>query len=388
MQTGNQGSKTFPANNNDKLGIIEVIASQNIRGLKSRNRLEDAFYFYDVTNGVVIEEAVIQAAKAQAFDKDAYDRKATDPVLYARYFNNWKSRQFPTTKRTNDIRKIIASKGTGVEEVAAEILDTLTQGENSDTFVLMRNCLMTSAVPNYRTHLGGVPKTMKGVLYALRDMYNHVRSDNDDLTADKYVSSVPDEDIRIAVTTKVLNLIDVTELANVFNLSKEELFGKLVVVDVDDIADSGMWYRAVVYDRKAMGHGRRMEEFSTEEIAKGLYTNYYYTVDDCVFYNPLFKACCIDCSVAAAAAKTDLVQAATEYTVTQTLNGATSSWTAAKVDANGTYYAQLTAPSGKAITAVTATVGATAVNGAYDATTGEVLIPFVTGNVAVTATVA
>lgn len=384
MQTGKQGSKTFPANNNDKLGIIEVIASQNIRGLKSRNRLEDAFYFYDVTNGVVIEEAVIQAAKAQAFDKDAYDRKATDPVLYARYFNNWKSRQFPTTKRTNDIRKIIASKGTGVEEVAAEILDTLTQGENSDTFVLMRNCLMTSAVPNYRTHLGGVPKTMKGVLYALRDMYNHVRSDNDDLTADKYVSSVPDEDIRIAVTTKVLNLIDVTELANVFNLSKEELFGKLVVVDVDDVAESGMWYRAIVYDRKAMGHGRRMEEFSTEEIAKGLYTNYYYTVDDCVFYNPLFKACCIDCSVAAAAAKTDLVQAATEYTVTQTLNGATSSWTAAKVDANGTYYAQLTAPSGKAITAVTATVGATAVNGAYDATTGEVLIPFVTGNVAVT----
>lgn len=388
MQTGNQGSKTFPANNNDKLGIIEVIASQNIRGLKSRNRLEDAFYFYDVTNGVVIEEAVIEAAKAQAFNKDAYDRAAKDPTLYARYFNNWNSRQFQTTKRTNDIRKIIASKGTGVEEVAAEILDTLTQGENSDTFVLMRNCLMTSAVPNYRAHLSGVPKTMKGVLYALRDMYNHVRCDNDDLTADKYVSSVPDEDIRIAVTTKVLNLIDVTELANVFNLSKEELFGKLVVVDVDDVADGGMWYRAVVYDRKAMGHGRRLEEFSTEEIAKGLYTNYYYTVDDSVFYNPLFKACYIDCSVAAAAAKTDIIQAATEQTVTQTLNGATSTWNAAKVDNNGTYYAQLTAPAGKVITAVSVTMGGSAVSGAYNATTGEVSVPFVTGTLVVTVTVA
>lgn len=389
MVTGQQGNKNFPASNNDKLGIVETIAAQNIRGLKSTNKLEDAFYFYDVGDGVVIEEAVIEMAKKQAFDKDAFDRKAKDPTLYARYFNNWVPGQYQVTKRTNDIRKVIATgKGSGVEQVAAEILDTLTQGEGAQMFIDMRKLLMTAAVPNYRTHLGGVPTTMKGVLYALRDMYNHVKCDNDDLTGEVYRSSVPDGDIRIAVTTKVLNLIDVTELANVFNLSKEELFGKLVVVDVDDVEEGGMWYKAVVYDRKAMGHGRRLEEFSTEEIAKGLYTNFYLTTDDCLFYNPLFKACYIDCSKAAAAAKADIVGAADEVTVTQTLNGATSTWTATKMDKYGTYYAVLTAPAGKAITAVNATVGGAAVNNVYNADTGEVTVPLAGGNVAVTVTVA
>ena len=92
--------------------------------------------------------------------------------------------------------------------------------------------------------------------------------------------------------------------------------------------------------------------------------------------------------MAAAAAKTDIVQAATEQTVTQTLNGATSTWTAAKVDNNGTYYAQLTAPAGKVITAVSVTMGGSAVSGAYNATTGEVSVPFVTGTLVVTVTVA
>lgn len=385
--TGALGSDKFPVNYNDKTGVIECLAAQNIRALKSTNRLDDAFYFYDVTNGTVIEEAVIEAAKGQAFDKDAFDRAAKDPVIHAKYFNNWESQQFQTTKRTNDIRKILANKGTGLEEVVTEILGSLTEGEGSYTFNRERTCLIESPVVNYRSKLGGVPKDMKGVLYALRDMYNHVRCDNSDLTGIVYQSSVPDADIRIAVTTKILNLIDVTELANVFNLSKEELFGKLVVVDVDDLAESGAWYRAVVYDHKAMGHGRRLEEFGEEPVKKGLYTNYYLTIDDCFFYNPLFKACYIDCADAAAAAKATIVGEATEVTVTQTLNGATSTWTATKIDKNGTFYAQYTAPGDKTITAVNANDGTPRGN-CYNTETGEVIVPFVAGNLTLTAVVA
>ena len=60
-----EGSDKFPVNINDVYGLIETIASQNIRALRSTNRIVDGFYDYDVENGKVIEEAVIAMAKAQ-----------------------------------------------------------------------------------------------------------------------------------------------------------------------------------------------------------------------------------------------------------------------------------------------------------------------------------
>ena len=52
------GSSDFPVNVNDVYSLIETICVQNIRGVKSSNRIEDAFYDYVVENGTVVEEAV------------------------------------------------------------------------------------------------------------------------------------------------------------------------------------------------------------------------------------------------------------------------------------------------------------------------------------------
>ena len=67
--TSLQGSEDFPVNYNDVMGCVETIASQRISNLLSANRLDGAFWFYDVTDGSVIEEAVIKMAEAQAFNK-------------------------------------------------------------------------------------------------------------------------------------------------------------------------------------------------------------------------------------------------------------------------------------------------------------------------------
>ena len=61
-----EGSDNFPVNINDVYGLIETIASQNIRALRSTNRIVDGFFDYDVENGKVIEEAVIAMAKAHS----------------------------------------------------------------------------------------------------------------------------------------------------------------------------------------------------------------------------------------------------------------------------------------------------------------------------------
>lgn len=305
-----EGSDKFPVNINDVYGLIETIASQNIRAVKSTNRIVDGFYDYDVENGKVIEEAVIAMAKAQAFNKGDFTFTPSDPELYVRYFNNFDPVQFETTIRRDDIRAIIANKGVGLEAIVGSILETLTQGEGYDDFKKMRNVIFNATVTNYNTAvLKGNPANMKGVLYAIRDAYNHLVATNSDLTAEAFDSGTPAEDIRIAITPKLLNLIDVVELANVFNLAKEELMGKLVVIDVDDLSDTSNFYKVVVYDRKAFGRATRTYDYTQDISGRARFTNHYLTVERAYFHNGLFKAARIDATAAATAARGEIITA-------------------------------------------------------------------------------
>lgn len=393
--TGINGSGTFPATANDIYGLIETLAVQNIRDVKSTNRIVDGFYDYEIDNGKVIEEAIIEMAEAQAFDKNAYSFAPTDPTVQVRYFNNFEGKQYATTVRRDDIRAILANKGTGVEDVVARIIGSLGEGESNQDFIDARNALYASDMVNYRSIIGGVPASVKGVIYALRDMYNHVKCNNDDLTAVKYVSATPEEDIRIAVSTKLMNLIDVIELASIFNLEKEELFGKLVIIDVDDLTDHTYDYFAFVYDRKAMGRATRLYEYTQDISGKGRFTNHYLTTERAYFHNGLFKGCYLDCTEACTTAKATIIGNPTSYTVTKTLSHATTASTVASVYQNEGYSATFTAASGYVIhgdgSAATVTMGGTAITDdaltiSADYKTVTVNVPHVTGNLVVTIT--
>ena len=232
---------------------------------------------------------------------------------------------------------------------------------------------------------------MKGVIYAARDMYQHLKTDNDDLTAKQYVSATPEEDIRIAFSDKLLNLIDVVELANVFNLSKEELMGKLVVVPASDLP-ADQRYKIMAYDLKAMGHGRRLYEYSQDIIGETLYTNHFLTTDDCWFFNGLFKAAELDCLEAATDALDDIVGTATEYTITVTLSHATGGNTATKIFKYQSYTNVITPATGYTTDGATVTAltmgGVDISSDAWDEDTGVIYIPSVTGNVVINITAA
>ena len=315
---GLTGSDTFPVNANDVYDLVETIAVQNIRAVKSSNRIEDAFYDYVVENGAVIEEAIIEMASKQAFVKTgAPDLSPKDPNLDVKYFNNWEAKQFETTIRRSDIRKVIADKGTGFDEVVSAILATLSEGEGYDDYKAMRDILNDKQNVGYdMSAQGGIfaglePKNMKGVIYCMREMYNALKATNKvglDAT-NGILQATPVEDIRIAVSESLLNLMDVVELANVFNLTKEELFGKLVVIPFEADAQDYDAGRIVVYDRKALGRGTRLFEYSQDVIGKGLYTNHYLTTERCYFYNPLFKCVSLDCNTALTAEKATILQA-------------------------------------------------------------------------------
>lgn len=383
------GSDTFPVNVNDVYGLIETIAVQNIRAVKSSNRIEDGFYDYVVENGAVIEEAIVEMAEKQAFVKTGNPNLAPkDPTLDVKYFNNWEAKQFQTTIRRSDIRKIIADKGTGFDEVVSIILATLSEGEGYDDYKAMRDIIQDASI-GYDASIAMFgdkhPKGMKGVIYAIREMYNALKATNlvglDQATG--ILQATPVEDIRIAISESVLNLIDVVELANVFNLSKEELFGKLVVVPYD--ADFNQ-YSVLVYDRKALGRGTRLFEYSQDVIGKGLYTNHYLTTERCYFYNGLFKALRLNIREAVNDGLDDVLEDNTYYTLTQTLSHVTSSSSATKLLSGEAFDAEYTASSGYTLTGATAsvTMGGNAVSGAYS--NGKVHIDNVSGNVVVAIT--
>lgn len=286
------GAAEFPANENEVYPLVEKIAMQEIRGVKSVSRIEDGFFFYDLTdaNGVVLETALIDIAKKQTYEKDDCSKSPVDPSIVARYFNNWRERApYQATVRRDDIRKIIANKGTGVEEVVEQIINSLTEGYGSDEFSEGRNLLLNTTVYDYTATLGGTPANLKGVIYAIRDMYDTLREDNTGYTIMNWKTHAPEEDIRIALSPKLLNLLDVGELANILNLSKVDLFGKLVIVPVSDL-DRANWYKVIVYDRKAMMHARRLYYMDNEKCVRQGYWNYYLFVQDLWAYNPLFKA--------------------------------------------------------------------------------------------------
>lgn len=288
------GSDKFPLKVNDVYGLVETIASQNIRNAKSTNRIEDGFYNYDVTNGSVIEEAIFEMAKKQAFVKTgAPDLSPKDPILHVKYFNNWEQEQFKTTTRFTDIRTIIANKGVGFEDLVAEIIDTLTQAESDNDYEKMRAIVNSTSVgANAADSFFGAktPKNAKGIIYCARQMYNGIKATNN-VGGVPLKYGVPVEDIRIAISESALNLIDVTELANTFNLTKEELFGKLVVIPYE--TDQEGRY-ILVYDVRALGRGTRLYQFSQDVVGAGLYTNHYLTTDRIYFYNPLYKCLRLD----------------------------------------------------------------------------------------------
>ncbi len=387
------GSETFPVNANDVYGLVETIAQQNIRAVKSSNRIEDAFYDYVVDNGAVIEEAIIAMADKQAFVKTGNPNLAPkDPTLAVKYFNNWEAKQFQTTLRRSDIRKIIADKGTGFDEVVSAILATLSEGEGYDDYKAMRDILNDATNVGYDMSASGgifegkTPKNMKGVIYCMREMYNALKATNlIGLDAeDGILQATPVEDIRIAVSESLLNLIDVVELANTFNLEKEELFGKLVVIpfELEDYDKA----RIVVYDRKALGRGTRLFEYSQDVIGKGLYTNHYLTTERCYFYNGLFKCVSLDVTSALESEEASIMEATEYYDITETLTGCTSSNTASTIIEGKTFKATYTAASGYTLAGATVsvTMDGDSVANAYD--NGVVTIANVSGDIVVTIT--
>lgn len=316
MFAPDNGSNNFPNVANDIYTMVETLATQSIESAKSANVLNDAIPYEDIRNGVVLEKAVIEMAKDYAYDPDALPFVAgdeIDPSVLVQYYSNYDERQFATRVRRNEIRKVLMKERT-VESVVAEIIDTITQKEGYYDQNKTLEIFTKGAFVDYAA-IGGTAKDMDGVLILIRDAYNHLIDNNDDTTGIKYVTRTDPADIRIFMPAAVSNVLDVTKLANLFNLSKVDLMARIVTlpdslytVAKNDTATAAsaekLRYTVFVCDRKALIRARRVYEYSQDINGKALYTNHYLTVETLYGFCKLFKAVKIDASAAVTAANT------------------------------------------------------------------------------------
>lgn len=303
------GSDNFPATPNAYLDLVETIANQNVKSVKSTNQIEDAFFEYKIDDGKVIEEALVEMAEAYTFvpveEGHQPDFSPKDPKVWVKYFDNYEGKQLKTTTRLDEIRSIVANKGTSAEQFASEIVDTLTKGENNFDYKAMRAMIEnTEYGVNASTDLfsGNVPLNSKGIMYAIRQMFYAVTATNtcgimtegnDKIGPEQGVEVA---NIRIAISESVLSLIDFTELGSLYHLSKEEILGKVIVLPFEP--NKGNLVR--VYDVKSFGRATRLYEYENEIMKGNRYINHWLTTDRAYFFNGLFKNYYLDVSHAVA----------------------------------------------------------------------------------------
>ena len=311
--TTNKGSDVFPVRDSEFYKAVETLVYQGIKAVKSTNTLNGAFYDYPVAdNGRVIEELIFELAAQKAFvptaDGVQPDLSPLDPKAHVKYWNNWDRNQFKTSIRDEEIDRMLL-RGKSPEDVASAIIETLTQGEGYDDELKEIALFSEANFTDAKTLLGGAPLNMKGVLYAIREMASMIHQTND-IGGVPCKMSVDIADIRIAVPSSVKSLIDFTELANIFNMSVEEIQGHFVELPCH--FGTGLpanTDKIFVYDVHHLGRATKYRRFGTDVFNTLMYRNYALNTEKIRLVNGLAKGLFLDVSAAVTAAKASIIGA-------------------------------------------------------------------------------
>lgn len=278
------GSANLTPTINDIYGMVETIARQVIRGVKSTNPLE-IFSKGTIDRGTIIQDVLVGLAEKYAFDKNAVDQLvANDPELAIRYYDDWTAGQYETTVRDDEIRKVVIGS-TSKEEIAERIVGSLTESDGHDQFLALK-AVLNKFSTDYSTP-AGKPANTTDLLTLVRNVIDSMTFVNSTYSPAGIETRTSIEDIYILMPYNVRNKIDVETLAQVFNLEKAEMISRIIPIDTKDS-------KVYICDRNAVFHYNRLKEMTSVYNAKARYMNYFYTTDDLYGYSGLFKMTWID----------------------------------------------------------------------------------------------
>ncbi len=278
----------------DVYGIIEKVAKVTLDNVQSVNPLAELDKGV-VVNGTMIEKTLQLLAESFAYNKDAVDvfaKKNNNTITY--YHDVWNRRQFQETAEDFEIRKILRSGDVDrLNDFIAVKIASLTEGANHEDFLAYKKMFKAVAedATNPLVECGDIDdtSTMKDVLIAITNAVKSFTFVNDTYVQAGVATRTPLENIRIAIPYSLINRIDITTLANIFNLEKASMLARIIEIDTEDDI-------IYIFDKNAFGSYISVNEFTQQYNPKGLYMNYFLTQDKMFYFCPFFKATYLDCS--------------------------------------------------------------------------------------------
>lgn len=310
---GTTASSYTPAVNAE-MQMIGKIAESVLRQVEANNVLS-VFKKQPVGNGDTIEKVIMRIIEAQPYNKEGKNalHRWADQHAVARYYNEWTPKKFPATVDKKELRKI-ANGQISAEEMADNIISTLTQSDEYDEYNELKGLLKWGVTNSNLKHLTDVDVTAggttdyKGILKAIKNTVKGMQYVNNSynaigtmtITHDKEASgtgvitktteSVPflqrsrAEDIFIVMPYTLVTDIDVDELAGVFNMDKAEIKSRIIEIDSTD-------KYVYIVDRNAILDYTRLYDLVNAFNEDGYFWNYVLHVERLYGLSQLFNAC-------------------------------------------------------------------------------------------------
>ena len=265
---------------NDTYEGIDKIYRSDVIVAEGRNTLE-GFYKGEAVNGKIKEELFIEMATPYNFVKDntQYVFKGNDAGIHFVYFGDWNYEQSNKELFDYKVREML-NNGQTIDEIASGVVASIRNGDADKIYNDLKGLLL-SAKDNMTPYEVASVSTEEELLLQIRNAISDFEFANDTYCA--YKHRTLKDNIRVIISAKLVNRIDVVKLANTLNIDRAEIDTLFWKVDTTDNVVYIVDKNAIGYFTKnTRGYSKRLEE-----LRKSIY---YFDNDKLYYYSNLFKA--------------------------------------------------------------------------------------------------
>ena len=305
----------YPALANQFLNaLINRIALVRVKSATFNNDYKELKKGY-LEFGETVEEVFVSIAKAREFSVEkapAREFKRTIPdVRSAFHAMNWRV-QYPITVQNEDLRLAFQSIN-GVQDLITKIVDSVYTANEYDEYLLFKY-LMIKAISHGKMYpVAFDPSDMKNAAKKFRGMSNQLQFMSNKYNAYGVTTTTPKADQFIFMDAQFNAGYDVDVLASAFNMDKATFSGKLKLIDdwttfdndrFNEIRANGNQIeevtaqelalmadvKAVLVDREWFQIYDNLNLMTEQNVASGIYWNYFYNVWKTVSSSPFSNA--------------------------------------------------------------------------------------------------
>lgn len=294
--------------------LVNRIALVRIKSLTFNNPYADLKKGF-IEYGETVEEAYVEMAKVREFSTEKASAremaKTLADVRSAFHAINWQV-QYPISVSIKDIRRAFMSES-GVTDLINRIIDSTYRAAEYDEFLLFKYLIIKAVTKGkmYPVAIGSNGLTSAAEAFrGYSNILNFVKTDYNDA---RVHTNTPREDQYIFMDSAYNASFDVNVLASAFHMDKADFMGRLKLIDDWTTFDNDRWteiraacdmveevtdaelnimanVKAVLVDAEWFQIYDNLAIMTDDEIAAGLYWNYFYTIEKIVSTSPFANA--------------------------------------------------------------------------------------------------